>query len=419
VKIHFRKFSILLVCAVFGWIGFVNANAVVDWNAITAQAVATAVAAGRPNPATILDFTMVHVAIHDAVQAYDGHFEPYHTQISNATGSPVAAIAKAAHDVLVNRLPAQTESLDDQYSTYLADNDLSEDDPGVAVGELAAAGIIAFRANDGSYPDPPPPPFLGGTDPGMWRPTPPAFLPGLVPWLGAVTPFALDSTDQCHPQAQPSLKSGKYAKEYNEVKSLGSLTSTERTAAQTDMANFWADNIIQLWGRGLRSIATAHVDNLGDSARLFALVYLANADAAICCWESKYFFVFWRPITAIHEGDNDDNSKTVGDPNWLPFLTTPPYPDYTSGANNVSGSTTRMLANFFGTNHFSFSLTTTFPATIVKTREYSKFTEAADEVVDVRILHGIHFRSADKVGRKQGKEAADFVFENFLRPIDD
>ncbi len=418
MKKLFPQFSILFVCAVFGLVGFANADAVVDWNAITAQAVATAVATGRPNPATILDFTMVHVAIHDAVQAYDGRFEPYHTQISNATGSPVAAIAKAAHDVLVNRLSAQTATLDSLYSNYLADHMLSENDPGVAVGALAAAGIIAFRDNDGSYPDPPPPPFLGGTDPGMWRPTAPAFLPGLVPWLGAVTPFALDSTDQCHPEAQPALKTGKYAKEYDEVKSLGSATSTERTASQTDMANFWSDNIIQVWGRGLRSIATANVDTLGDSARMFALVYLSNGDAGICAWESKYFFVFWRPITAIHEGDNDGNSKTVGDSNWLPLLTTPPYPDYTSGANNVSGSTTRALANFFGTNHLSFSLTSTFPATIMKTREYRKFTEAADEVVEVRILQGIHFRSADKVGRKQGQEVADFVFENFLRPID-
>ena len=409
----FFQFFIFLVCVLLGCIGFADADAVSDWNAISIQAAATA---GRTPPIVLLDLAMVHTAIHDSVQSYEGRFEPYCTEISDANGSPVAAIAKAAHDVLVSRFPAQESALDTIYSTYLADNGLSEDDPGVEVGQLASACIIALRENDGSFP-PNQDPFLGGTDPGVWRPTPPAFAPGAFPWLGAVTPFTLESTDFCHPVPPPALSSGRYTQEYNEVKSLGSITSTERTPEQTDMSNFWADNPVQIWGRLLRDLAEANLDTLGDSARLFALTYLSNADALICAWESKYYYVYWRPVTAIQEGDNDGNPNTVGDPTWVPFLITPPYPDYTSGANNLSGSTTRTLHRFFDTNHMEFTLTSNFPPTIDKERDYSKFSDAADEVVEVRILQGIHFRSADKIARKQGKKVADYVFENSLRPI--
>jgi hypothetical protein len=417
MKQHFSgKFLILVICAVLGCVGFANADAVVDWAAIAAQASATATADGRPVPVTGLDLATVHIAIHDAVQGYEGSYQPYCADISNATGSPIAAIAKAAHDVLVNRFPAQAATLDQTYSNYLFNNGLLETDAGVAVGQVAAACIIGLRSNDGSFP-PNFPPFLGGTDPGMWRPTPPAFVPGLVPWLATVTPFAIESTDFCHPGPPPNLKSGAYAQEFNEVKSLGSATSTERTADQTDMANFWADNIPQIFSRGLRGIAGSQIDNIGDSARLFALSYIAMADALICSWDSKFTYIFWRPITAIREGDNDGNQNTVGDSTWTPFLTTPPYPDYTSGANSVSGSIMRMLHRFFQTNRMDYSLTSNFPPTLQKTRYYSKFSDAANEVVEVRILHGIHFRTADKVARKQGKKVADYVFENFLRPI--
>jgi hypothetical protein len=416
MKRHLFGKLFVLVCTVLGYLAFANADAVVDWNLIATQAVGTATTGGRAPAVTLVDLAMVHTAVHDAVQAYDKRFQPYYTDISNATGSPIAAVAKAAHDVLVSRFPSQAATLDDAYNNYLINNGIPDTDPGIAVGQLAAAGIITLRANDGSFP-PNYPPFLGGSDPGEWRPTPPAFAPGLVPWLAEVTTFAIESTDFCHPEPPPSLESGKYTQDYDEVKRLGAVNSTDRTADQTDMANFWSDNIIQIFGRGLRSIAAAHVDNLGDSARLFALAYLSNADAIICAWESKYSFVFWRPITAIQEGDNDGNPKTKGDSAWLPFLVTPPYPDYTSGANNISGSTTRVLHRYFHSDQMDFSLTSTFPPTMNKTRSYNKFSDAADEVVEVRILQGIHFRTADKVARKQGKTVADYVFENFLRPL--
>jgi len=229
-----------------------RADAVVDWNIITGQTIPFAT---RPGGSPGLDYAMVHAAIHDAVQAYDGRFEPYAVAITGASGSPVAAIAKAAHDVLVNRFPAKTESLDTNYDAYLANHGLSQDDPGVSVGELAAAAIIALRANDGSWPANPEV-FTGGTEPGEWRPTPPAFAPMAVPWLGSVTPFTLkDPTQFRVNQPPPDLSSRKYAEDYNEVKALGALTNSARTLEQTDMAYFFADNAFLYWNRALQGIA--------------------------------------------------------------------------------------------------------------------------------------------------------------------
>src|SRR6185503_11073780 len=182
-----------MIAASFALAGLISvdrarADAVVDWNVISVQAIA---AAGRPGGSAGLDFAMVHAAIYDAVEAIDGRFEPYAVEIPGASGSPAAATAKAAHDVLVNRFPAQTASLDATYHAYLASHGLAENDPGVSVGQQAAAVIIALRANDGSWPAVPEV-FNGGTGIGEWRPTPPAFAPMAVPWLGAVTPFTFD-----------------------------------------------------------------------------------------------------------------------------------------------------------------------------------------------------------------------------------
>lgn len=411
-------FSVSCIILLLACRTLAQADAVVDWNEFATQASGKATLEGRPGPTETIDLAMVHIAIHDAVQAYEKRFEPYAIQIDNASGSPIAAIATAAHDVLVNRFPSQSDTLDSQYRKYLKKNQLSKKDPGDAVGKLAAQSIIAMRANDGSFP-PNETPFFGGEEPGMWRPTPPAFPPGLASWLGSVTPFALQNTSRCRPIPPPDLKSRQYAKEYNEVKSLGSMNSTDRTPKQTELAFFYAENFVQLLSRGLRDIAVGNTNSLGDSARLFALNYISQADSIICAFESKYSFAFWRPVTAIHEGNHDGNPETTGDPDWLTMSgSTPPYPDYTSGANVLTSSMIRTLQRFFQTNEFNFVLTTTFPGAIHKTRSYTRFSTVAREVVEVRILQGIHFRSADQVARKQGKKVADYVYKHFLLPVD-
>jgi hypothetical protein len=420
-----RRLIFLIVCSYLSWAGLARADAVADWNAITAQTVAAAVPP-RPGPTAFLDFAKVHAAVYDAVQAIEGEFEPYAVPIPGASGSPAAAAAKAAHDVLVSLFQAQAASLDTTYHDYLASHGLAENDPGVSVGQQAAAGLIAFRANDGSFPNPSPLPFIGGTDPGVWRPTP-SFLPPPPPsgapmaaeWLATMTPYALQSPDQFRLHGPPALNSGRYTRDYKEVKRLGGDVDSERTQDQTDLAIFWNLNFIGQWNLALRDIAAVHVDNISDSSRLFALVTLAFADAGITAWDSKRHFVFWRPVTAIQEGDDDGNSKTEGDVNWRPFINTPPYPDYSSGANAVTGAITRMLKLFFGTDHFTFVVTSNNPMAIPPTRTYARFSDAASDVVEARILQGIHFRFADTAGRRQGRQIARWVYKHFLRPVND
>jgi hypothetical protein len=366
----------------------------------------------------MIDVAMVHVAVYDAVQAIEKKYEPYYVEIPGATGSLEAAGATAAHDVLVSRFPAQATSLDSTYQLYLLMHGVASNDPGIKVGARAAAGIIALRACDGSFPNPAPPPFIGGTGVGVWRPTPPANLPMLTPWLGNVTPFALTRPSQFRSGPPHELTSRAYARDYNEIKALGALNNSSRTPEQTDMAHFWNTNYGVMWHAVLRDISNTHVDNIADSSRLFALASMSIADALITSWNTKNLYVNWRPITAINEGNNDGNPLTVGDPGWLPLINTPNYPDHSSGANCFTGSVTRALALFFGTDHMSFSVTTTNPGpTIQDTRSFNRFSQAADEVVLARILEGIHFRFADEVGRRQGKQVADWTFRNYLRPL--
>jgi hypothetical protein len=362
---------------------------------------------------------MVQIAVYDAVQAIVGEYQPYYVSIPGASGSPSSAAAKAARDMLVSRFPSRAAAIEAIYQQYLLDHpSLDPGDPGVAVGAAAAAGIIALRATDGSFPNPPPPPFIGSVSPGVWRPTPPAFAPMAAPWLGNVTPFALTSPSQFRAKDPPALTDPQYTRDYNEAKAFGKSDSTARSAEQTDLANFWNSNYVVLWNRVVRDLAAAHVSNIGDTARLFALVGMSMADAAITAWDSKNAFVYWRPITAIREGDFDGNPNTVGDPTWSPLIATPPYPDYTSGANNLTASATRALSLFFGTNEMSFSITTTNPGpTSQDTRFFTSFNDVQDEVVNARIFEGIHFRFADEEARKQGRHVAQWVFGHFLKPI--
>ena len=415
--------GIAIVAILLAAPGDTRADAVADWNAIAVQEVLLAVTPAVPasqarvGPTGVLDVAMVQVAVYDAVQAIERQFQPYHVEIPGASGSSAVAAAKAARDVLVNRFPNRAAAIHMIYEQYLSANFLNPNDPGVAVGATAAAGIIALRANDGSFPDPPPPPFLGGTAPGVWRPTAPGFAPMVAPWLGAVTPFVMTSNSQFRAHPPPDLTSPQYTRDYNEVKRLGCNACPERDADQTDMAHFWNLNYVVVMNQLLRSIAGAHLNNIGDSARLFALAEMSMADAVITAWENKIFYVFWRPITAIREGDADGNPKTQGNLTWTPLITTPAYPDPTSGANNITAAATRTLALIFG-NEVSFQITTTNPGpTIDDTRSFVRFSDVQDEVVNARIYEGIHFRFADEYARKQGRHIAQWAHGHFLRPL--
>jgi hypothetical protein len=404
-----------------------NADAVSDWNAIAIGRIGAAVPA-RPAPVGFLDIALVNAAMYDAVQAIVRTHEPYHVQIPGASGSPEVAAAKAAHDMLVYLFPTQTATIDGMYNQYFIDHPgLSPVDPGVAVGATAAAGIIALRANDGRFP-PGALPFIGNTAVGQWRPTesfqgappaPPSFAAMAAPWVATVTPFTLKSGDQFRASPPPPLDSNQYTKAYNEVKAMGARFNSARTPDETNFALFFAANYTAMWNRAVRDIAADNNLSIGDNARLFALVTLSMADAIITSWDSKVTYNFWRPLTAIRLGNDDTNPDTVGDPTWEPLVNTPNYSDHTSGANNVSAAATRALSLFFGTNEMSFVLrTTNTTAGVPATRSYNSFNDAQEDVVNARILEGIHFRFADEDARKQGRLVAQWAHAHFLRPLD-
>lgn len=379
------------------------------WNNVAVQAVTV----GRAGPPGLLDLAIVHAAVHDAVQAIEGRFEPYAFEDASATGSTQAAVAAAAYGVLAGIYPAQRPGptgLDQIYGDYVSSQGLVAD-PGLDVGADAALALLAHYR-----PLIPLPAYFGINETGQWRSTPPANAAMQFEFLAYTEPFTLLRQSQFRPGPPPPLASGRYLRDYNEVKEKGALVGSTRTFAETDLGYFWSENFVAQCNRTLRSIADAAVPDTGDSARLFALANIAAADAAISGWESKIHFNFWRPITAIREGDVDGNNETVGDPTWSSLIPSPPYPDYTSGANNLTGAFTTILQLFFETDDFGFSITSNAPLAVQKTRAYSRFSEMADEVVDARIFLGIHFRFADKESREQGSHVAHWVFQKFLRP---
>jgi hypothetical protein len=427
VMTRLRRLLGLIVCGSLMWAAPATADTVTDWNAIATTAIS---AGARPTGAApLLDFAMVHAAMHDAVQAYEKRFEPYAVDISNATGSRNVAVAKAAQHLLAARFSTQSAGLQLIYEAYLLTHSLPlADFAAEGVGRQAADGIIALRANDGSYPIPPPPPYVGGTGAGQWRPTPPALAPFSSPWLGAVQPFTSKYEEQFRALPQPALTSHEYARDYNEVKRLGCLTCNDasvggRTPEQTDLAHFYSDNTIVLIQRTLRGIIEARpseFSKLGDSARLMALANLAAADAGLTAWDSKKFYNFWRPITAIQQllpADNDGNPQTAANATWVPLITTPPYGDYTSGANSVVGSIMHTLALFFRNDKMTFTVTSNASLAVQKTRTYTRCSEMADDLVEVRILQGIHFRFADTAARRAATRVAHQAFHHFLRPL--
>ncbi len=414
-----------LVLTILATVFVTNANAqdpIAAWNEISEKAVKTA---GHAPPVAALDFAIVHLAIYDAVESIDRRYEPYHAFVPGATGSLSAAAAKAGHDVLVGLFPLQKLTLDADYANFLATNGIDPFDPGIAVGSQAAADMLALRSNDGRFPLNPPP-FLGNAAIGQWRPTPsllpgpPAsFAPGLTPWVASVTPFTMNSNSQFRVDPPPDLTSELWASDYNEVKAVGSLTSTTRTPEQTEIGYFWADSGPVLWQNALRYISRNYLNDIGDSARMYALAEASLADTQIACWDSKYFYNFWRPITAIRLGDQDGNPETEVDPDWQPLINTPNFPEYPSGHASTSGAVSHVLRLFFGTDELNFQMTTTNPKTLQKTRTFTRFSQAETEVVNARVYVGIHYRDSDLTARAQGLHVANWVFKNYFRAIGD
>jgi membrane-associated phospholipid phosphatase len=262
-----------------------------------------------------------------------------------------------------------------------------------------------------------PPP--SGSGPGAWQPTPPAFAPYLLPQWGFVTPFAMTNSSQFRPPGPPALTSEKYGADYNEVKALGAEVGSTRTPEQDLIALFWADGAGTEtppghWNSIAQDIAAVQGNTLEENTRLFALLNIAMADAAICAWDAKFSYNFWRPVTAIRNGDTDDNAATVADPTWSSFIATPPFPDYTSGHSTFSGAASRVLARFYDTDNIAFTTGSDFLPGV--TRSFTSFSAAASEAAISRLYGGIHFRSANEDGLTSGLGIGEWTFTHYMQP---
>jgi hypothetical protein len=324
-------------------------------------------------------------------------------------GSPEAAAAAAAYDMLVGLYGADDQCL----ATVTDPAVIYAGDSGLQAGSEAAAALLPLYRPTMVLPTDP---FVGSNEPGQWRPTP-GVTQGAGTFLAHTAPFAMKEPAQFRPAPPPRLKSGRYTFDYYEVKTFGSLSNSARSPEQDELARFWTANFFTQWNEALRAIADEHLPDIGDQARLFALASFAAADSQISVYDAKYHYNFWRPITAIQEGAHDGNRLTVGDPAWTPFIQTPPYPEYSSGANCLVAAITTTLRLYFGTDRFEFSVWSTASDLTVNPRTYRRFSDAAEDVVDVRILQGIHFRTAEEVGRQQGNRIARWTFNKYLRPV--
>jgi hypothetical protein len=382
------------------------ASMIVQWDDIATQTVVTENL--QPPAVASVYLSFASVAMYDAVVAIRGGFRPYalmRRPAGTRHASVPAAAATAAYTVLKHYFPASAH-LDAEYQASLAEvPDGTSEDHGVVVGDAAAQALIALRTDDGLDK-------LNGRQlsptpaPGVWRPTPPTFLPMLAPGLGFVRPMVLTSPTQLSLPGPSKLGSAVYARDFNEVKRMGSIDSATRTPAQTQTALFFSDNPLVQYQAGMRALATEHGLGSVATARMFALVDTGTADAMISCWRAKYDYAFWRPITAIALADTDGNAATTADSGWAPLSTTPPYPEYTSGHACVTGSVSRGLSILFGADHIDLTVSSAVTGT---TRHYQKAETLNRQTKDARIWLGLHFRTAMNDGNNLGQRAAAYV----------
>jgi hypothetical protein len=408
-----------------------RADTVRDWNLHAVNALMNAPTApipgaGQPPHAAELHLAMVQGSVYDAVNAIDRGHRPYLAGLPRASrsASQEAAVATAAHDVLVGLgigpvppLPQVVlDRLDALYADALAEiPDSVSKTRGIAAGAAAAAAMLEARAADGRYV---PFSFAVGDDPGVWRPTPPTFVNDPFAWVARVEPFLIRRPSQFRTKGPLALKSRGYARQYNEVKKLGGPTlGSPRTPKQEAVAQFYTVNAVELFNRTFRVITEDRRLTLADEARLFAMLNMAGADGLINCWDDKAFWNFWRPITAIHEGDDDGNPRTIGDPEWVPLATNPPYPEHPSGYNCVTGAFMHTAKAFFARRKMAFSVVRIVPGMPDITRTYKHFTDVVDDTIDARVYQGIHFRASDVQGARIGKKVARWLDKHYFQPV--
>jgi len=406
-----------------------QANEVTHWNSIaTSTLVAIAPTSGGAPPALQINMAMTQGAVYDAVNAIEPRHRPYLLGARfDSRASKDAAAATAAFRVLSNivstapAFAAQATLLQNLLTEYTNSLAAIPDDfeaDGIAAGNAAADAMIAAREGDGRFG---PSPWVPNYDPGHWQPllNPDGTqMLDPTPWVGGVEPFLMRSSSQFRTDGPNALRSRAYARDFNEVKALGSMDSATRTPEQTHIALFWqsAGGPALLWNAVARNLADdpQYGVDTADSALLYAMLNLSAADAAINCWNDKYYWDFWRPWQAIHEAGTDRNRATAADASWTALLTAP-YPEHPSGHLCLDGAHLKALQTFFGTDKVQFGVTSSrFPG---ETRVFDRFTEPRKEIVEARIWAGLHFRTADVQGAVLGRKVAQYMEKHYFQPL--
>jgi hypothetical protein len=379
------------------------------WNHIATEAIVVT-GANAPASSGVL-MAIVQLAVYDAVVAIAGGFEPYATDIAASSDASInAAVAQSAHDVLVDLLPTQAAALDAALAATLGtipDGDAKT--AGITIGAQAAAGILVNRAGDGRFAIVPY--TFQPAGPGVYQPTPPAFsTTPLVPWVAKVRPFTMKNPGQFRPGPPPALTSRAWEHAFNLTKAYGDLNSTVRTAEQSEIAIFWTENTARQWNRNINAQALRKELNAVDTARLLAVTNVAMADAWIGCWDAKYYYSFWRPVTAIQQGDTDGRRGTIGDPGWMPFRTTPNHPEYPGAHGCVSTAASHALKRFFGRDRTFFPMDAEV-AGVTYVHVFTRYTDAGDEARAARIFGGMHYHFSNEAGGRLGRQVVRAMFD--------
>jgi hypothetical protein len=406
------RLPVLLAIALFAGTCLSAQNVVVQWNDIASTTIVTN--GKEASVASGAWFAYVHLAVFDAVNAIDHRFEPYlFTTRAPVGASQDAAAVAAAHRVLVHYFPGQQTSLDAQFAVSLAGiSDTGTNiAAGVAVGEGSAQAIINARANDGLLANVPYTPPIG---PGFYQRTPPAFAAPLTPWLGQMMPFTMTDPAQFFPDGGPTPLDGEeWIDNYNETKTLGAANSTVRTPEQTEIGLFWTEHTGQQYARAFRNLATQEGLGTSDSARLMAMLWAGYADAGIGCWNAKFFFSFWRPVTAIRAGGG--NPALIADPNWIPLANTPAHPEFPAAHGCVTGSVAYTLQGFFRTREVILVVSSTVTNT---THTFTNTKELEEEVFGARIYAGFHYRHSLVKGFELGHNVVRNIHTNYFRRLE-
>ena len=392
---------------------------VYEWNQILQSTIPGAGGVAAPR-----FYALTHIAMFDAVNAVEREFEPYRVSLKRS-GSPAAAAAQAAHDVLVALNPASTGAYDALLASHIGANPSGFTRHGAAIGARVAAEILAWRQDDGWLVQPIPaysePPLAG-----RWQPTPPGNAPAAFTQVMTATPLALLTPTQLLPPPPPSLTSARYAADLNEVQMLGRSDSAMRTPEQTTIGRLWsgvaangvgaATPAFAIWNNITRDAALARGLSLVEAARLFALVNVAIHDGIHTTQTSKFVYGVWRPVTAIQQAGDDLNPATQPDATWLPMITTPPDPSYAGNLVVIGASAARVLQLALGTDTAAVTATWSQAGQPAASRQFDSFSAAADDVFMARIYAGVHYRFDQEAGLDAGQRVAEYVFANFMTP---